>query len=371
MVAITANDKRDQNELIKLLSRMDVTQIRVAFEKVSQVRDDLRLSTKLEVIAQYNVKPEGTKTYWAIVVDAETTGLDIHNDEMIEAGLVAIEFDQEGIIYDVKPVYNGFEQPTVVISEEITGHTGITNEMVKGHHFDDVIITQSFEQADLIIAHNAGFDRPFFERRFPAAANSHWGCSLRDIDWDEEGIETKKLGALLGHYGTFFEAHRAEIDVRACIHLLSQSLVSTGETALVSLIDTIRMPSYHVFALKSSFESKDLLKARGYHWNPGNDKHEKCWHKEIPEADLTEEVAFLRAEIYPDIRADVFKVELVGSLNRYSSRGGDVVTLDSESQKPPINSAEHDIERSEEFNQTQRSHASKPKTGLKKLVKKR
>jgi len=165
------------------------------------------------------------------------------------------------------------------------------------------------------------------------------------VDWDEEGVDIKKLGGLLAHYGFYFEAHRAEVDVRACIHLLTQTMASTSEPALVSLLDAVRTPTYHVFALDAPFSMKDLLKERGYSWFPGDSSKPKCWNKEIEEVEMDDELIFLRGEVYPRKTIDPFAVERVGSLNRYSERGGESVTF----KRAVSNTAR--IDRSDEFNQ--------------------
>jgi len=334
-------------ELIKLLSAMPQDKIKDIFQSLAEkgVRDDLRLLTRIGIVDQYNERTEDLQTYWGICVDAETTGLDKSSDEIIEISLIAFEFDQEGIIYNVKHIYSGFEEPTELITEEITKITGITNEDVSGKHFDDHLINNAFENAALVIAHNSAFDRPFFERRFPVTENNHWGCSYKNVDWDEEGIDIKKLGGLLAHYGFYFDAHRAEVDVRACIHLLTQTMESTGETALVGLLDAVRTPTYHIFALDAPFSKKDALKDRGYSWFPGESSKPKCWNKEIEEVEMEDELIFLRGEVYPGKSKDPFAVESVGSLNRYSERGGEAVTFNREAKKG------NHIDSSDEFNQ--------------------
>ena len=53
--------------------------------------------------------------------------------------------------------------PGVDISSFITELTGITNEMVSGKHIDGSSVSEFLKDVDLIIAHNAKFDRAFFE----------------------------------------------------------------------------------------------------------------------------------------------------------------------------------------------------------------
>ena len=70
--------------------------------------------------------------------------------------------------------------------EAITVHH-ITDEMVKGKRFDDTAVAQLLEGVSLVIAHNAKFDRPFLETRFPLFIKTPWACSIRDVAWRDAG----------------------------------------------------------------------------------------------------------------------------------------------------------------------------------------
>jgi DNA polymerase-3 subunit epsilon len=70
--------------------------------------------------------------------------------------------------------------------------------------------------ADLVIAHNAGFDRPFVEGLLPQAQGLNWACSFADIDWTAAGHSSAKLSYLASALGWFYDAHRAEMDCHAC-----------------------------------------------------------------------------------------------------------------------------------------------------------
>jgi DNA polymerase III subunit epsilon len=98
-----------------------------------------------------------------LVVDTETTGLDHGRDQVIELGMVAFTFDASGI-RDVVGMFSALEEPTVPIGPEIMRLTGITAEMVAGQRIDRGAAARFVDRADLVIAHNASFDRPFCER---------------------------------------------------------------------------------------------------------------------------------------------------------------------------------------------------------------
>jgi DNA polymerase-3 subunit epsilon len=68
----------------------------------------------------------------AIIIDTETTGLDHTKDEVIELGMVAFTYREDGRISDVVGVFSVLREPSVPISPDITRLTGITSELVAG-----------------------------------------------------------------------------------------------------------------------------------------------------------------------------------------------------------------------------------------------
>jgi len=75
--------------------------------------------------------------------------------------------------------FNGYQDPGRDISAFITGLTGISDDMAKGQTIDESAVAEYLEDVDLIIAHNAKFDRSFFEITFPNIKPKAWACSSR------------------------------------------------------------------------------------------------------------------------------------------------------------------------------------------------
>jgi len=110
-----------------------------------------------------------------IILDTETTGLNARKDEIIEIGVIAFTFDGAGRVGDVSGIYGRPQQPSFSISTEIARLTVITDDMVAGQTIDMAAIGALIEPADLLIAHNAGFDRPFCEAYFHLFSGKAWG----------------------------------------------------------------------------------------------------------------------------------------------------------------------------------------------------
>jgi DNA polymerase-3 subunit epsilon len=207
-------------------------------------------------------------------------------------------FSDEGDVGDVFGVYGGLQQPTNPIPPEITQLTGITDEMVAGQMLDIAAVRAIVEPADLVIAHNAGFDRPFCEALNDLFALKAWACSVSEIDWSSRGFEGTKLGYLIGQSGYFHDGHRAVDDCFARLAVLAAVHGGAERSAFAELCQASQRSRICIFAENAPFDLKGHLKARGYRWADGSDGRPKSWWIEIAEEDLDAELHYLRTEIY-------------------------------------------------------------------------
>jgi len=229
------------------------------------------------------------------VVDVETTGLDRKNDLVIELGLRRFEYDPEtGDIVRVGESLTGLQDPGRPLSAEITRLTGLTDQDLMGQSIDWKKVDALLSDVDVIVAHNASFDRPFFDRYTEQSRRRLWACSLRQVAWDEKGFASSKLELLCLFHGFFTAAHRAQNDVDALLCLLSFKCGQSGKTYFHELYQRADQPYVKVVAASSPFESKDLLKARGYRWDP----LARVWQRLILSSQLTDEVTWLESSVY-------------------------------------------------------------------------
>jgi DNA polymerase-3 subunit epsilon len=282
-----------------------------------EAHPDYRVLRRLDVARKWPALA-GTDVSQAVVLDTETTGLDPATDKVIELALTKFEYARgTGEVGRVLAVYDGLEDPGMPIPPESTALHGITDEMVRGRRLDESAIEAVLDGVGIVIAHNAGFDRPFTERRLPGFASLAWGCSLREVPWESVGIGSAKLEYLAYRYGFFFDAHRAEIDCRALLEVLRQPFGETGETALKILLESAREPSLRIWAIGSPFETKDVLKARGYRW----ESEKRVWYRDLGAADLKQELAWLKETVYGGKSVGI-EVETFDARVRYSGREG-------------------------------------------------
>jgi len=258
-----------------------------------------------------------------LVVDTETTGLDTSKDKIIELGFVAFEYDAStGKIYRILHTYDGFEDPEEPLNDMVKALTGIDDGMVQGQHLDDDGILAWLEKSSLIIAHNAGFDRKMLERRLPDFKRKAWACTFADLDWQAEGIHSRKLDYIAFQLGYFFDGHRAVNDAQATLHLLTRALPTSNKLAMAELLNGARQAKVRIFALEAPFDKKDDLKARGYRWLAGF-KHPNgkkgVWSICIEEAQQDVEEAWLVEHVYTKKPAP-FHSQRLTAQERYSVR---------------------------------------------------
>lgn len=247
---------------------------------------DFRVLRRVPGVDRWNLRPVVGDTVRAVVLDCETTGLD-DKDEVIELAIVPFEYERAtGQVMSVGEPFHSFREPSVPIGDSVKIH-GITSEMVAGRVITNEQVTRATFGAQVVIAHNAGFDRPMCERLWPVLEDIAWACSCNDIAWRAEGFETAALKWLLVSHGYFHDGHRAVDDALALLFLLTLPLAD--RLALSALLEQARKPVTIVQAIDTNFDNRGLLKGRGYTWEPGGNGRTKAWWLATtdPEAEVT------------------------------------------------------------------------------------
>lgn len=262
--------------------------------------------------------PDGGLVRRGLYVDVETTGLDPAVDEIIELAMVPFTYGTDGRITEVGEAFEGLRQPAEPIPAHITAITGIDDVMVAGRSIDPEAVARFAGRADLIVAHNAAFDRRFLERFCPVFVTKPWACSMTQIDWGDEGHEGVKLAYLAMGAGFFYDGHRAVHDCAAGIALLASRMPRSGERALAKLLERARAPTWRIWAEGAPFDLKDVLKARGYRWNAEGLGGPKAWFTDVSEADKADELEFLARDIGLGDREPL--VRKVNAYDRFSER---------------------------------------------------
>lgn len=299
---------------------MDHEQMALALEASGQYRV-LRRFVPAESYQLDDEKVEANRICSVLVVDVETTGLKKGQDRIIDLGMVLAQFDRvSGQVLSVLERYSGFEDPGRPIPEEITRLTGIRDEDVRGQAFDDARVEALIARADLVVAHNAPFDRGFLELRFPSFQKKWWACSQREAPWSQMMTGSTKLEWLAFQIGgCFYDAHRALVDAEVTLFILSQ-MGPGGRPILSHLLEVSGRKTYCVWAEGAPFEAKDKLKQEmGYSWSDGMspDRPIKAWFKQGV-VDLEAELEALAKTIY--LKPATVTVDAITGYERFADR---------------------------------------------------
>lgn len=262
---------------------------------------------------------KGYTIHRGIYLDTETTGLLHDEDEVIQLCMLPFIYGKDpnsahAVIFGVYEPYIAFQEPSQPLNPIITDITGITMEMLAGQSLDIEKIEAYLEKSEIVIAHNAAFDRPFTHAISPKFIEKNWACSFADIKWQEQGFESRKLGHLAADFGYYFDAHQADKDCYAGLAILLQ-INDEGISFFQQLLENSLKDSITLRAQHAPFDKKDILKERGYIWKDGSDGSTKGWEIVISEDQVVEEKFWLTEIIYNNDPNFVEKTET--ALTRY------------------------------------------------------
>ena len=175
-------------------------------------------------------------------------------------------------------------------------------------------VEEILKDVDVIISHNASFDKPFIDSNLELSKNKLWACSMKDIDWMEKGFVSSKQEMLCLWHGFYFDAHRAMNDVDALIHLITHPFYENNKP-IIELYNNSKIVQYNVWVTNFPYnaEKKDKIKSNGYFWN--NEK--KLWFKRVSKEELEKEKQYLIKIIYFDT-FDGF-IEAIDPKDKYKS----------------------------------------------------
>jgi DNA polymerase-3 subunit epsilon len=150
------------------------------------------------------------------------------------------------------------------MSTEAEQIVGITKADLLGRRFNTLKLFRLLSLTDLVIAHNAMFDRPFLEKCLPVLADMPWGCSFIDIDWKtKQGLREGSLDYLLARLGRAVSGQPDAV-CRELAYLLEQPLPRSEETALKRLIEVADRVTVACSVDADSAGAVDILKSLGF-----------------------------------------------------------------------------------------------------------
>ena len=264
---------------------------------------ETRVLHRLALARAFDTGTDPAERRLGLFVDCETTGADWTRDVVVELALLPFTYTADGRLAEV-------------LADEAQVHlrdpgralaTGADEDDARGRHIDAAAAGALMARANLVVAHNARFDRPFIERVVPAARERPWACSRLEVPWRASGAPSDALHCLLCHYGVFAgRRHRALADCEAGVWLLGQRLPGAGRGVLALLVEAAAAETVRLWALGSPIGAKHVLRARGYRWCPEpRGEIPRAWWTEVAPELVESERAWLAAAVYAGAPAPV------------------------------------------------------------------
>lgn len=276
---------------------------------------------------------EGEHAHRGIILDVETTGKVVGQSKTIQLAMLEVFFTARGISRLGESLCE-LNDPKAKIPDEAVAVHGLTNEKLKGNAFSGGRIREFLDGTEVVIAHNASFDRKFVERDLPNAGFDElpWACSLRDINWAARGVNSPKLEYIALSQGAYYGAHDAGEDVLATAFCLNGAPSDHGHTPFAEMLRNAQRDTVRITVRGSRLVggTSGKIKDRGYVWSGDHGLElggrPKRWWREIPgdEASTQEEATWLRQNVTTDMDFDAYRVN---ARNRFSGRVGDEVSI--------------------------------------------
>ncbi len=247
------------------------------------------------------------------VIDTETAsqepenGINKDTDSVIECCLVNITVDaNSGRLISIDEALNQLNDPGYSIDPFFTKISGITTDLVFGKYIDKELTEQFISKTDLVLAHNAAFDKPMISRVIPCFKEMNWACSCSgDIEWKDFDLPTRSLKYLLFEKGYFYNAHRASPDVFALIQLMAEM-----PQAMYLILKNASSQKFVIRESKAPFEIKDSLKSMGFAAHYYQGKFQYWFMEKLNEDDAISIANKLKSMYGADPLRIIYKTEL-------------------------------------------------------------
>lgn len=194
-----------------------------------------------------------------LILDTETTGLDPQRDRCIEVGAVLFDVPRRSVLAQVSFLLPCEHNPAQAVNGIDPVLTQQPQPWQQGLEWFEALLAA----ADVVVAHNAAFDRQWFGIAPLPAIHQPWLCSMEDIRWpaDRHLRSNPSVRDLALAYGVpVWAAHRALTD---CIYLAQVfERCSDLEQLLQQGLEPRRL-----YRARLSYEERHKAREAGFRWN--------------------------------------------------------------------------------------------------------
>ncbi len=194
-----------------------------------------------------------------LILDTETTGLDPQRGHCIEVGAVLFDVAHRAVLSQISFLLPCDDNP----ARGINGIDPAVTRLVQPWQQALQCFEAMVAAADLVVAHNAAFDRQWFGLGPLPAITKPWLCSMEDLRWpaDKRLRSNPSVRDLALAYGVpVWAAHRALTD---CLYI-AQVFERCPE--LEQLLQAGLEPR-RLYRARLSYEERHKAREAGFRWN--------------------------------------------------------------------------------------------------------
>lgn len=210
-----------------------------------------------------------------LILDTETSGLDPERHQCLEVGAILFSVPQRAVLAQLSFLIPAASNA----AEALNGIAPAATQEPQPWQQSLALLEALASQAQLLVAHNAAFDRAWFGRGALPELPLPWLCSMEDISWPAQRQLRPRPSVrdLALAYGVpVWAAHRALTD---CIYLAQ---VFERCTDLETLLREGREPR-QLYRAQVSFEERYLARDAGFSWN---NPVQGAWTRRLSERQL-------------------------------------------------------------------------------------
>jgi len=190
---------------------------------------------------EHSVDVAPAQTGIAACIDIETTGIDAKTHEIIEIAVGLFPYHHSsGAILGIQELYSSTAEPAIPIPPAVSRLTSITSGLCTGKVIAWDVVRRMISQADLLIAHNAEFERRFLSRIPGLIDGKPLLCTQTVPAWHARGAKaSRRLDLLSAQHQIPHISHRAYGDVIATVLLVSVTSPATGTPYFRQILERV------------------------------------------------------------------------------------------------------------------------------------
>ena len=205
------------------------------------------------------VDAESATVRTLLIIDTETTGLDPQLDHCLEVGVILFDVPSRQVL-----AQHSFLLPVEANAAEAINRIPAAATNLPQPWRPALSYLQSLlDAADVLVAHNAAFDRQWFGRGHLPATDKPWLCSMEEMRWPAERLLRSRPSVrdlALAYEIPVWASHRALTD---CIYLAE---VFRRCDELEQLVLRGLEPR-QLMRAQVSYDDRHLARDAGFRWN--------------------------------------------------------------------------------------------------------